>query len=140
MKLNPNKVCVLVVEDDDSVRETMKLVLESEDYEVHIAEDGSKAVSMLNIGVIPDIVITDLMMPHMTGWELVDTMRSTSRLKTIPVIVYSGVAHYASGSKTLSGAYFLRKPVELDILFKTIKTALTDGFDYTLCDDHIKGL
>lgn len=132
MKKDANKVCVLLVEDDVSIRETMWMVLESEpDFEVHAAEDGKQALKMIaEARVLPDIIITDLMMPNVTGWELVDTIRKIERTHAIPVIVYSGVAHYAAGNKHLAGCYFIRKPVELELLFKTIREALGNPYNH----------
>lgn len=132
MKKDANKICVLLVEDDVSIRETMWMVLESEpDFEVHAAEDGKQALKMIaEARVLPDLIITDLMMPNVTGWELVDTIRKLERTHAIPIIVYSGVAHYASGNKYLSGCYFIRKPVELELLFKTIREALSQPYNH----------
>lgn len=133
MKKNPNKVCVLLVEDDFSIRETMAMVLESMDFEVHTAEDGKDALTQIaNSKVLPDLIITDLMMPNVTGWELVDTVRKLERTSKLPIIVYSAVAHYASGNNVLKGCYFLRKPVELDILESTIAKALGEGPQVTI--------
>jgi CheY-like chemotaxis protein len=132
MKKNPNKVCILLVEDDESIRLTMQMVLESEpDFEVHTAEDGKVALTMVAASkVLPDIIITDLMMPNVTGWELVDTIRRLERTHAIPIIVYSGVAHYAQGNPYLEGCYFIRKPVELDTLFSAIRTALGNPYNH----------
>jgi CheY-like chemotaxis protein len=127
MKRDANKICVLLVEDDRAIRETMWMVLESEpEFEVHAAVDGKQALDMLSAAqVYPDLIITDLMMPHVTGWELVDAVKKANGLKHIPIIVYSGVAHYNADNKILQGCLFLRKPVELDLLFSTIKKALS---------------
>lgn len=128
MKRDPNKICVLLVEDDTSIRETMSMVLETLDLEVHAAEDGKVALEMIGKAkTLPDLIITDMMMPNITGWELVDTVRKLERTHAIPIIVYSAVAHYvANNDRILGGCYFLRKPVELDILEATIKKALSN--------------
>lgn len=127
MKRDGNKICVLLVEDDRAIRECMWMVLETEpEFEVHAAVDGKMALDMLaQSKVYPDLIITDLMMPNVTGWELVDNLKKMGNLRHIPVIVYSGVAHYNADNKQLDGCYFLRKPVELDLLFKKIKLALS---------------
>lgn len=126
MKRNPNKVCVFLVEDDESIRQTMELVLESEGFEVHTACDGAEAMATIHkVRVLPDLVITDLMMPNMTGWELVDALHRLGRTSKIPIIVYSAVSHYNEGNRVLQGTYLVRKPVELDNLLNTIKRALS---------------
>lgn len=131
MKQNPNKICVLLVEDDVDIRQTMWMVIEAlGDFEVHAAEDGKQALKMITEHrTLPDLVITDLMMPNVTGWELVDALRTVERTHALPIIVYSAVAHYAVDNKILDGCYFLRKPVEMDLLEKTIKLALSQPYN-----------
>ncbi len=126
MKRNANKVCVLLVEEDQAIRETMAMILESEGYEVHSAEDGEVALQMMADPrqTLPDLIITDLMMPNITGWEMVDMLRKVKRTHAQAIIVYSSVAHYAFDNKILRGCYFLRKPVEIDLLIETVKKAL----------------
>jgi CheY-like chemotaxis protein len=148
MKRDANKICVLLAEDDAAIRETMGMVLESEGFEVHTAIDGQDALGQIAAAkVLPDLLITDLMMPNVTGWELVDVIKKLNRTKNIPIIVYSAISHYAAGNPVLRGCYFERKPVELDHLMTTIKTALggparderTQGSsDYITTSEHVR--
>lgn len=118
-------MCIAFVEDDEAIRTTMCMVLESEGYEVHAFEDGKEAIIALNNSTdMPDLIITDLMMPHITGWELVDILHKTRRFCKLPIIVNSAVAQYNSDNKALEGCYFLRKPCELDVLFDKVKQAI----------------
>ncbi len=126
MKQDANRICILLAEDDQAIRDTMAMVLESEGFEIHTAVDGQDALGQIAAAkTLPDLIITDLMMPNVTGWELVDVVHKLNRTRAIPVIVYSAVAHYAQNNSVLEGCYFVRKPVELDTLFNTIKQALS---------------
>lgn len=131
MKKDGNKICVLLVEDDLDIRNTMWMVIEALGaFEVHAAEDGKQALKMIaEARILPDLIITDLMMPNVTGWELVDALRVVERTHALPIIVYSAVAHYAVENKILDGCYFLRKPVEMDLLESTIKQALSQPYN-----------
>jgi len=126
MKTNLNRTYIMLVEDNASIREVMVMVLESMDFDVNTAKDGKEALRQLSQAhPLPDLVISDLNMPNMSGWELVDHLRKIERTRAIPIIIHSAVANYATGDNVLTGCYFLRKPVELETLEKTIKQALS---------------
>jgi CheY-like chemotaxis protein len=78
---------ILIVEDDISLRETGKLLLESQGYEVRTAGDGFEGLIALK-RALPDIIVSDLSMPHMNGFEFLSVVRR--RFPVIPVIVISG--------------------------------------------------
>src|SRR5579862_5399193 len=82
---------VLVVEDDPDIREALCMLLEDEGYTVYSAENGRMAACLLSSQPPPSLVITDLMMPIMDGWELVDRLRQNDRLSSVPVVVISAV-------------------------------------------------
>ncbi len=126
MKQDANKICVLLAEDDEAIRQTMAMILEAEGFEVHAAEDGQQALAMIaQAKVLPDLLITDLMMPNVTGWELVEIVHKLNKTRSIPIIVYSAVAHYNDGNEVLKGCYFERKPMEINHFLDTIKEALS---------------
>lgn len=117
--------CILVVEDDDAIRETLGLVLQAEGFEVHSASDGAEAISHLyKAKVMPELVITDLMMPNISGWELIDVLRALDRTSSIPIVVLSAVTKYTSTDRVLSGCLFVEKPFDLDALLGVINKAL----------------
>lgn len=78
---------ILCVDDEPSVRESTSLVLESEGYEVVTAEDGVDALNKISDS-IPDLIISDLRMPNMSGFELLKIVRE--KFPQIPVIAISG--------------------------------------------------
>jgi CheY-like chemotaxis protein len=109
---------VLIVEDDAGVREVGKLLLESQGYEVHTAEDGFEALIALK-KALPDIIISDLSMPNMSGFELLSVVRR--RFPIIPVIVISGqFSELTLPESVLADAFFAKGQYKPELLFKKI--------------------
>lgn len=76
---------ILVIEDTENVRENICEILESEDYEVHSAENGKLGVEMA-LNIQPDLVLCDIMMPEMDGYETLKEMRKNVSISTVPFI------------------------------------------------------
>jgi CheY-like chemotaxis protein len=104
-----HKHCVLVVEDDQDVQSTLHEFLKEEGYEVETANNGQEALEHLEKHR-PGLVLLDLMMPVMSGWEFLERRNQDPELSKVPVLVLSAVP----GSPSVPGALaFLRKPVDL---------------------------
>jgi CheY-like chemotaxis protein len=84
---NGYKPRILVVDDEPSIRETLGMLLISVGYDVAMAENGASAVSQLS-SKVPDLIVTDLNMPQMSGIELISHVRS--RYPSISIVVMSG--------------------------------------------------
>ncbi len=84
---NGSKPRILVVDDEPSIRETLAMLLVSVGYDVAMAENGAGAVSQLN-RTVPDLIVTDLNMPRMSGIELISHVRS--RYPSISIVAMSG--------------------------------------------------
>jgi CheY-like chemotaxis protein len=84
---NGPKPQILVVDDEPSVRETLGLLLMSVGYDVAMAENGVSAVAQLN-RTLPDLIVTDLNMPQMSGMELISHV--SSRYPSISIVAMSG--------------------------------------------------
>lgn len=82
---------ILLVEDEASVREVIEAVLQDEGYRVVCAEHGADALEVLREGLRPCIIILDLMMPVMDGWQFRELQLSDPELLKIPTVVYSAV-------------------------------------------------
>jgi CheY-like chemotaxis protein len=82
-----SKAQILVVDDEPSIRESLGLLLMSAGYDVVIAENGATAVLQMN-RTVPDLIVTDLNMPHMSGMELISHVRS--RYPSISIVAMSG--------------------------------------------------
>jgi CheY-like chemotaxis protein len=86
---------ILIVDDDPSTRYVLRLILEREGYEILEAGNGEAALDMIRPSPLPDIVMTDLMMPVMTGMELIQRLRAEPRTAGIPIVVVSSNADAA---------------------------------------------
>ena len=107
---------VLVVEDDQDIRESVCDRLRLEGVEVREAGDGARALEVLaEIGDQACLVLTDWDMPRMNGGELLEHMSARQKLATLPVIISSG-ADLSGPPKRL-----LRKPVSADTLMRVIR-------------------
>jgi CheY-like chemotaxis protein len=107
---------VLVVEDDRVARQAVAWALEGVGYRVTQAANGREALDWLRGGPRPDLIILDLLMPVMDGWEFLNEQRRDPALATIPVMVVSGADPASAREAVLSAAACLRKPVELEEL------------------------
>jgi CheY-like chemotaxis protein len=81
---------ILLAEDQAITRELLRRLLTSEGYTVHTAANGSEALARLIDGVQPDVMLLDLLLPKITGGELLETLREHPTWRTIPVIVLTG--------------------------------------------------
>jgi CheY-like chemotaxis protein len=86
---------ILIVDDDPSTRFVLRLILEREGHRILEAGNGAAALDMIRPDPLPDIVMTDLMMPLMTGMELIRRLRSEPRTAAIPIVVVSSNADAA---------------------------------------------
>jgi CheY-like chemotaxis protein len=107
---------VQVIEDDLHIRGTLRMVLELEGYRVRAAANGREALEQLR-EVPADVILLDLMMPVMTGWEFLAARNADSRLRNVPVIVLSAGGQVAASDLAQA---VLRKPVELDELLAAV--------------------
>jgi CheY-like chemotaxis protein len=115
---------ILLVEDDSAVRRTFARQLRRLGYRVHEAEGGQLALDILNQGTPIDLLLTDVVMPGMSGPELVNTVRA--QWNGIAVVIMSGYAE--AGTSGLHGLrrsdLKLQKPVDREELARTIRDAL----------------
>lgn len=107
---------ILVVDDDESIREALQQLLELEGYPARTAESGPEALAMLRSGGA-GLVLLDLMMPVMNGWEVLDAMRADRDLASIPVVV---VTAFGRNLERLAELEVLRKPMEIDQLLEVV--------------------
>jgi two-component system, chemotaxis family, chemotaxis protein CheY len=113
---------VLVVDDDQDIRESLRELLECEGYRVRTAADGAEAVAAMDEEA-PCFVILDLMMPVMDGWEVAGRMHDEERLASIPVCVVTATPEWAPADS----ACVLRKPIDLDTLLALVNERCNDS-------------
>ncbi len=108
------KPTVFIVEDDPDTREMFCLFLELEGYRVEAAENGKLALERLGAGVGPCVILLDLMMPVMDGWQFRQEQTRNAALAGIPVIVVSAAGK--DRIERIQADAYLSKPVDLDEL------------------------
>jgi two-component system, sensor histidine kinase and response regulator len=106
---------VLVVDDDEDIRESLRDALIDEGYSVAVASNGREALGLLADLPRPCVVIIDIIMPVMSGAELYAAMLASPALATIPVLIST-----SDPSRAPVGVPIMKKPVNLDRLLTTI--------------------
>jgi CheY-like chemotaxis protein len=108
---------VLIVEDDYAIRDALMQLLEDEGYAVAGAANGQEALDLLRRHLPPCLILLDLMMPVMTGWEFRAEQQRDPALATIPVVVVSADRHALTTAADMDAVAILVKPVPLrDVL------------------------
>jgi CheY-like chemotaxis protein len=115
---------VLLVDDDPSLVEAVKLGLESHGYPVVTASDGTEGLERLR-SEHPCVVLLDLDMPGMNGWQFVERQQADPRLASIPVVVVSARDDATRQAHALHAAAGLQKPVDLDDVMATVRGQCT---------------
>jgi CheY-like chemotaxis protein len=108
---------VLVVEDDEAVRDALQSVLEDEGFRVTAAENGLRALEILRSGQLPCLMLLDLMMPLMSGFELNEHVRQDPAMSELPVIIIT-----AAHAPVLPRATrVIRKPIRITELLAVVR-------------------
>jgi CheY-like chemotaxis protein len=116
----PRPRMVLIVEDDRAIREALVDGLDGEGFTIKAAEDGAQALDMIK-DEPPDLILLDLMMPRMTGWQVMEEMQKEQRLHDIPIVVVTA-ARYAG--TVPSGSPVFIKPLRLERLIQSVRAFL----------------
>jgi CheY-like chemotaxis protein len=115
---------ILVVDDEPSIRDLMQASLSKEGYEVRVANDGFDALAQMR-GALPDLILADLKMPNMSGFELLSVVRR--RFPQVPTIAISGEFEPADEELGVLADAFLAKPHLPKELFAKIAELLADA-------------
>ena len=108
---------VVIIEDNEDIREAIAVILEEEGYEVAVAEDGQHALRLLGEIARPCLLLVDLIMPNMNGWQLMNALSDDDRLATIPVVVVSAAAK----PPKIDGQIVVKKPLDLPLLLEIVR-------------------
>jgi CheY-like chemotaxis protein len=112
---------VMIVDDDDEIRDALEDVLGGEGYRVVGARDGRQALDFIQAGSLPSAIVLDLWMPVMDGWQLRKELLSNESLAKIPVIVLTAAHDQRAPQLGVSG--ILTKPVDLRKLLHALGEA-----------------
>jgi two-component system, chemotaxis family, chemotaxis protein CheY len=112
---------ILVVDDDEDIRGTLGAVLQSEGFEILEARNGLHALHQMLAHPLPDVILLDMMMPLMSGFEFLDVQQLDERIRDIPVIALTAYAKVAE----VKGVWgVVRKPFDLDELTGALRAVL----------------
>jgi two-component system chemotaxis response regulator CheY len=116
---------ILVIDDDKSVRTMISFAL-SKKYQVESKADGKEGVEWLEKNNVPNLILLDLMMPMMNGFEFIKYLKTSSKLKDVPIIVLSGTESMDDRKKCgeFGVKEFLKKPFNPNELEFAIQKAL----------------
>ncbi|HUX83922.1 MAG TPA: response regulator, partial [Chitinophagaceae bacterium] len=124
-KATPSHSRILIVDDDDSIRSLLKQELEEAGYSVQQAENGKKALESVR-QLKPDLIVLDVMMPEMNGFDLAAILKNDPKTMDIPILILSIVQDKARGFRIGVDRY-LTKPFNTSELFSEISDLLEKG-------------
>jgi putative two-component system response regulator len=113
------KKMVLIIEDDTDLVELTTHWLERDGYLVRSVADGRDALALLAADPLPDLVLLDVMIPHVTGFEVLQKLRTDARTRALPVVMmtsFSRERDVARGRELGANDYIIKPLMELDFL------------------------
>lgn len=116
---------ILVVDDNESAREISQRTLSQAGFTVSVAASGGEAIEQA-CSLQPDLILLDVMMPEMDGWQVLETLRESAATQAIPVIIQSMVNEREMGEMMKIDAYMV-KPVEREQLLATVRQVLAES-------------
>lgn len=117
---------ILVIDDDESIRELLRLHLSAAGYEVRLAKDAIEAGYSV-LANPPDLLIVDVLMPYMDGFEFVETLKADKTLPDIPVIFVTSVEDGEARGREMGAVGYLTKPVRADRLLALVAQHVPGG-------------
>ena len=119
---------ILLIEDEVDIRTSLKDALEWEGYRVYTASNGKEGMEILP-EVSPCLILLDLMMPVMNGWEFADALATSRAYADIPIVTLSA---FSDPEKRIRASGSVKKPVDLDVLFALVRQVCgpPDSYDW----------
>ena len=115
-----NSKLILVIDDDFAILDMIAELLGYEGYQVVTSSEGSGALAWAKDNP-PALILLDLMMPQMSGWQIVAALRAMPQTRAIPVVLLSARRDLPNTAKELGVPVFLEKPFELDELIQVVQ-------------------
>jgi CheY-like chemotaxis protein len=115
---------ILIVDDEYDILNSLEMVFEAEGYIPRTAHDGQEALDRLTEEPIPDLILSDVMMPVIDGYGLVTAIRALPTFCHIPIILMSGASLDMTKIQKSDYAYFMHKPFDLNLLISKVEKAL----------------
>ncbi|HTM22488.1 MAG TPA: response regulator [Kofleriaceae bacterium] len=118
---------ILLVEDDPDIRADLAEILVDEGFHVDTAAHGAIALDRMRMGPLPDLVLLDLMMPVMDGFQFRAAQVADPQLAAVPVLVLSGAADMLAQVHAIKAQAVVRKPFRIDQILQAIGKALPEN-------------
>ncbi|HEY2387458.1 MAG TPA: response regulator [Candidatus Binatia bacterium] len=112
---------MLLVEDNPDTRDALQALLTAHGYRVVCAIDGAEALTLARRDPRPCIIVLDLMMPRVDGYEFRRAQFADPAIRDIPVVAASGIHDLARRARELGVTHYLQKPLDMDELFSMIE-------------------
>ena len=116
----PARRPLMIIDDDDDLRKALTLILSTHGYEVAAFGDARRALGALENGTVPFLILLDLMMAGMSGWEFRAAQLGNAKLTGIPVVVLTAAHTLTDGVHPLSDVEIIPKPFALDSLLAIV--------------------
>ncbi len=117
---------ILVVDDDQNMRDLLRLHLTSAGYDVHVAEDAI-AAGYVVLRSPPDLIISDVNMPHLDGFEFIEALKADKTIPDIPVIFLTSEEEGSQRGRALGAVGYITKPVRADKLLTLVAQHVSGG-------------
>jgi DNA-binding response OmpR family regulator len=114
---------VLMVEDNESISDILSFILTREKFEVELASDGREAQRRIQEGDPPDVVLLDVMLPYISGLQLVSIIREIPAWRTVPIIMLTGKSHESDivGALNAGADDYIVKPFQPSELMARVR-------------------
>jgi len=124
---------ILLIEDEVDIRTILKDALELEGYRVYTASNGKEGMEILPQMPAPGLILLDLMMPVMNGWEFADAFETYGAYADIPIVTLSA---FSDPEKRIRANGAIKKPVDLDLLFALVRKHCGPGDSHDWADSE----
>ena len=121
---------ILIVDDDPDIRDVLKLTLSEENYEIFEARDGEEALSIIKGQKVPDLVLLDLILPKLSGFEIMEKINTDPALASvkIPIVVITNLGQESDvqkGQQLGAIGYFVKAQLSIESLVSHVKEFFT---------------
>lgn len=120
MTTSTNQKLILIIEDDTEILSSLKIFLELEGYKVLTAQNGLEAMNILKTSGIPNLILLDMKMPIMNGWEFASEFQGKHD-RMSPIVVMTAASDAEQRAKDIHATGWVSKPFDLDVLLEKVK-------------------
>lgn len=125
---------IVLIEDDREIQTTLRAVLEATGYRVFSASNGAEGQKLIQAEQ-PDVIITDMMMPRMGGFPVLEYLRTLDTAPPVIMITANEGGRHKAYAEMLGVVDYLRKPFAMDVLLDTVRRAIENNSGDTNADD-----